>query len=645
MCFFRKHSQLFLLAIGVLMLSTPVFSNVYFDDLFYDHGTVMMVLNGATGEIVEANHAASDFYGYPLEVLLRMNISQINSLPPEVITQEMELARLQKRNYFEFIHKRADGSTRFVEVYSYPYTLPSGEVYLYSIVHDVTEKMDAQRQAKLTRNWLFGLMACFICFVLYVLYRSNASRKAIAYKSGELQSLFENITEGFISVDASGIIKTVNPMGLSLLQMEASQPIGKPIDLIYKRFDEASGLTLSLNLNHQEKSQMVLIENTKGGKVPVEETVVPIMPTYGKIEGYVIAFKDMTEQRQKQKHIEFLSYHDQLTGLYNRRFFEEELKRLDVVRNYPLSLMMLDVNGLKLVNDAFGHVKGDQLLITLASVLKSVFRADDIVARTGGDEFVVLLPKTSENDAIKLKNRLNQMFKKTHVGCIAVSAGIGTATKTIETEVLSELVKVAETAMYKEKLTGSFEMKHATIDRILEGIKSRNEREQVHNECVARWAKALAIDLGLSERQVQLLETAGLLHDIGKVAIEDAIFEKKDSLTALEWHQIKKHPEIGYHILKSVDEYVEIADWVLSHHEWYDGSGYPRGIEGIKLPIQSRILCVADAYAAMVHPRAYRGAKTSEEALEELKRFSGKQFDPKVVTHMVHIVEAERTAL
>jgi len=341
--------------------------------------------------------------------------------------------------------------------------------------------------------------------------------------------------------------------------------------------------------------------------------------------------QDVTDRKLAQEEIVYLSYHDQLTGLSNRRFFEQALIRLDVASNYPLTLVMGDVNGLKLINDSFGHVIGDELLIKVAQVLREACRGDDIIARLGGDEFVILLPNTDKAGTEQIIKRVNALAAEARVGSIELSISFGYETKHSEEEHIVELFKRAEDHMYKKKLFEGPSMRGKTIKTIIRTLHEKNKREEQHSYRVSALCQSMGEALGLQEGEVQELKTVGLLHDIGKIAIDENILNKPGKLTKDEWDEIKRHPEIGYRILSTVNGMADMAEYVLAHHERWDGLGYPKGLKGEALPLQTKIITIADAYDAMTSARSYREALSDEVAIAELQKNSGTQFDPDLV--------------
>lgn len=353
----------------------------------------------------------------------------------------------------------------------------------------------------------------------------------------------------------------------------------------------------------------------------------PVFSRKGKIIGINCFLINISEQKRAEGKIIYLSYHDQLTGLYNRRFFEKELNRLDHKENFPLTLAMGDVNGLKLINDSFGHAVGDKLLIKVAEIITKGCRKNDIIARLGGDEFVILLPKADRYEAEKVINKIKDIASNEKIGSIDISISFGHETKEDENEKIQEIFKSAEDHMYKKKLFESPSIRGKTIKAIINTLHEKNKREEQHSHRVSQLCKSMGEALQLSEGKIQELKTVGLLHDIGKIAIEESILNKPSKLTGDEWEQVRRHPEIGYRILNTVNDMTEIAQYVLYHHERWDGSGYPRGLKGKEIPLQSRIITIADSYDAMTSSRSYRDALPEEVAIEELRKNAGIQFD------------------
>ena len=352
----------------------------------------------------------------------------------------------------------------------------------------------------------------------------------------------------------------------------------------------------------------------------------------------MIVFRDFSDKKEKRDQIEFLSYHDQLSGLYNRRFFEEEIKRLDTKRNLPLSIIFADVNGLKTINDAFGHEHGDELIKKFASVLRNNCRADDIISRTGGDEFVILLPNTSCEDVQSLTNRIKENIQEQKVMNINISVSFGWSTKDKEEQSINYLIKNAEDMMYQKKIFESASKRGAVIKSIMSTLHQKNPEERSHSKRVGFICESIGKAYNLHSDEVEELKIAGLLHDIGKVAIDSTILNKTEPLTKEEWTQLKLHSETGYRLLGTSKEYYNIAEYVLTHHERWDGKGYPRGLKGENILWKSRIIALADAFDSMTSDKPYKKGMSEEEAIQEIKNCAGTYFDPEIARVFVEKV-------
>lgn len=359
----------------------------------------------------------------------------------------------------------------------------------------------------------------------------------------------------------------------------------------------------------------------------------------------VAIVRDITLETKSRNNIEYLSYHDQLTGVFNRRFFEAEIERLDNKRNFPLCLIMGDVNGLKLINDSFGHNMGDKLLSKVGEILKEVCRESDIIARIGGDEFMILAKNMSEMQAEKLVKRIKSRCMCEKIADLEISISFGWAAKNDIEESIEDTFNRAEDYLYKKKLFEGPSMRGKTIDAIINTLHEKNKREADHSERVSYYCKLFAIELGMNEVQINDMKTAGLLHDIGKIAIDEKLLNKSGKLDKDEFELIKKHSEVGYRILSTLNDMSDIAEIALSHHERWDGKGYPRGLKEQEIPYLARIVSIVDAYDAMTSERSYRKPLSEYDAKQEILNNAGTQFDPYLAERFVNrVLEIKKDA-
>ncbi|HEX3025835.1 MAG TPA: diguanylate cyclase, partial [Clostridia bacterium] len=321
------------------------------------------------------------------------------------------------------------------------------------------------------------------------------------------------------------------------------------------------------------------------------------------------------------------------------RFFEQELIQMDVEKNLPLSIIMGDVNGLKLTNDAFGHLAGDSLLKAAASVMRKSCGKDDIVARWGGDEYIILLPNTDNREAGKIAEHIRATCAETTVGNISLSISLGYSTKARAQDDLMEALKRADDSMYKSKLIEGRSMKSGAVNTIINTLHEKNPREKNHSLRVGAICRQIGLAMGFLQSQITDMELLARIHDIGKISIDEKVFEKTGKLTREELEEIHRHPETGYYIIGASPELSYLANDVLSHHERWDSGGYPNHLAGNNIPLLARILSIADAYEAMTGERQYKKAMTKEEAMEELKRCSGSQFDPVITEKFLRVLK------
>ena len=357
------------------------------------------------------------------------------------------------------------------------------------------------------------------------------------------------------------------------------------------------------------------------------------------IEGGLICIvRNINKRKNRENEIVYLSYHDKLTELFNRRFVEEEIKRLDTKRQLPISIVMGDLNNLKLINDTFGHTEGDKILKETAELLKRMCRSDDILARWGGDEFVILLPKTSVASSEEVVARIKNECKKLINKKLPLSLAIGIATKTEESQNIDKIIAEVESNMYKNKLIEKKSNASSIIFALEQVLYEKSSETMEHALRIKDNAIKLGKSIKLHPSQLDELSLLASLHDIGKVAIPETILLKEGRLTEKEWTVIKRHPEIGFNIARSSPQIVHIAKFILACHENWDGFGYPQGLAGESIPLVSRIVSIADAYDVMISERAYKKTMSKDAAIEEFKRCAGTQFDPGLVEKFIEIL-------
>ncbi|HSV32347.1 MAG TPA: PAS domain S-box protein [Atribacteraceae bacterium] len=365
----------------------------------------------------------------------------------------------------------------------------------------------------------------------------------------------------------------------------------------------------------------------------------PVRGSDGSVAGVVEIRLNITERKQTEDRIRYLSYHDSLTGLFNRSFFEEELQRIDREAGHPVSIFIGDVNGLKIVNDAFGHQRGDELLRRMSALLKESFREEDIICRWGGDEFAVLLLRTPGEVCQKILERVQSLCQQASSEAIPLSIALGYATKDSPTQDIQSIIRLAEERMYRKKFTESYSARHSIILSLERSLQETTLETEEHARRMRTLSQHLGEHLKLSDDELNELDLLARLHDLGKIAMPRSILTKPAALDQNEWEEIKKHPEIGYRIALSSKDMMPIAEAILSHHERWDGNGYPRGLAGRKIPLLARIISVIDAFDVMTNGRPYRLPMDNQQAIEELRRCEGTQFDRRIVRKFIELIE------
>ena len=343
--------------------------------------------------------------------------------------------------------------------------------------------------------------------------------------------------------------------------------------------------------------------------------------------------RDITSRKELESKLHYLALHDRVTGLYNRVFFEEKLQQLTNSNQCPIGIIMCDIDGLKLVNDTFGHQAGDSLLISAAKIIADCIANNGEVARVGGDEFAIILPNKNR---VQVEEFCHLIREKVSQQCngnaeMPMSISIGLSVRIHPEQSMIQVFKDADDNMYRQKLYSSQSVRSSIVQTLGKALEARDFVTDGHADRLQDLIVQLAIAVGLSDSKLSDLRLFGRFHDVGKVGIPDEILFKPGRLTKDEFEIMKRHCEIGYRIAQSSGDLSPIADWILKHQEWWNGQGYPLGIKGEDIPLACRILAIVDAYDAMTNDRPYRPAMQHYAAIAELERCSDTQFDPNLV--------------
>ncbi len=346
---------------------------------------------------------------------------------------------------------------------------------------------------------------------------------------------------------------------------------------------------------------------------------------------------DISDLRKAEKRIKYLKFHDSLTELYNRSYLEKVLGNVYRERHLPLNFIICDMNGLKLVNDTFGYSEGDKLLKRVAKILKYCSRKEDIVARWGGDEFFILLPRSTAAEVEEVLYKIRKICASTKDQKIPLNMSMGISARTSQEQDFREVIKEAEDNMYTNKLLERKSIYNSIITSFERMLWEKSHETRDHAERLKGLILRLGKSISLPQSKLDELVLLSTLHDIGKVAVPDSILMKKGKLNKDEWKVVRRHPEIGYNIAKSTPQIAMVAEDILAHHEWWDGSGYPQSLKGEEIPVNSRITSIVDAYDVMTMGRPYKEPIPVKDAKEELKRCAGSQFSPALVDKFVRI--------
>ncbi|WP_349670108.1 PAS domain S-box protein [Lacrimispora sp.] len=582
-----------------------------YNSMFTEHSAVMLIIDASTGKILDANPQACDFYGYSKEEMLRMSIDEINVISDHATKQMRIQAFNRERQYFLFPHRMKNGEIKMVDVYSSPVTY-GDETRLYSIIFDVSDREQ---------------------------FRDDL------YREKEMLSVTLNsIGDGVVTTDLEGKVTYLNQAAEEITGWNSKDACSKFFMDIFDMRNETTGKIVPNPISAVLETGMIVglanhtvLLNKSGDLIPIADSAAPIRDENGHVYGVVMVFRDVSQEKRQQERILYLSYHDPLTQIFNRRYMEEELERMDQTSQLPIAVIMGDVNGLKVINDVFGHRTGDQLLKEVAKTLQYTLKNMGIAARWGGDEFLVLLPNTDHKKAQDVIGRLEEAFRKSSRLPLEVSVALGFDVKEDLSHSLNHALQKAEEKMYHKKLLEGKSYRNSIITTLLATLYEKSMETEEHAVRLETYCMAIAEKLNLSSEDKNELSLLAILHDIGKVGVNIETLNKPGPLNDDEWKEMMRHPEIGYRIAQNTPELSTVSEYILSHHERWDGTGYPRGLKATEIPLLCRILAVADAYDAMTNNRSYRKALDCQTAMDEIGRCSGTQFDPFIVTIFLNL--------
>jgi len=614
------------------------------------------------GRIKYANQAFAEIMEYPVEEIIKWDIDKLsNAIHHEDRDFASEQLRKKLQGDLNAVYRHAyrvitcNKHEKWLEVYSRT-ILYSGKKAVFVTVIDISDRKKAEEVLQLNQSRLNTLIRLSQMSHLslndIVDFAHEEGIKLTRSKIGYVAFLNDDETELLIYSWSKGALaectikdraklyklETTGLWGEAVRQRKSVITNDYEAPNPYKKGYPEGHIQIKRHMNVPvfDGERIVAVAGVANKEEPYNDTDALQLTLM--MDGMWQCFK----RKRAEEEIRYLSYHDRLTGLYNRTFFDQEIKRLDTEKQLPVSLIIGDVNGLKLANDVFGHQEGDRLLQKIADILKYSCRNKDIIARWGGDEFAVILPNTSLHEAYDICDRIKEECSKADKDTIQPSIALGTAVKDDPSKGIQQVLKEAEDRMYRRKLLESKSTRSAIISSLEKTLFERSFETEEHAKRLLKYSLKIGQALSLSQNETDDLRLLSILHDIGKIAVPDSILVKPGRLSLKEWEEMKKHAEIGYRIAESSKELDHIADYILSHHERWDGTGYPQGLKGEKIPRLSRILAIADAFDAMTHERPYKKAISRKEALEEIRRCSGTQFDPEIVQIFLQVIENKK---
>lgn len=455
------------------------------------------------------------------------------------------------------------------------------------------------------------------------------------------REIIESMEDGYYEVDLNGKILSCNKAAARMIGYEVDELIGMSYKSLCNDFEKVYSVFNQSFQENKPNFSVVMEMICKDGTISNADLSLSLSRDRdGGITGFRGLGRDITDRIKSDKKLRYLSYHDTLTGVYNRTFFEKELERLEGSNNYPITIILADLDGLKLVNDTLGHKEGDRYLKTCSDLLKNSLRNSDFLSRIGGDEFALILPKTSlESGELLIKRIRNSMeiYNKTDPQ-LPLSISMGLAVSKKSDQPLEETLRYADGVMYSDKLNSSNKARENIIKALLASLYEFGEDSEERDDRLHQLSNELGKRAGLDEEQLSNLQLLIQVHQLGMVTVPKNIINKQGKLTEEEWQVVRQHAERGYRIAGASPDLSAIADLILKHHECWDGSGYPLGLKGEEIPIQCRIIAITDAFISMTNHRHYAAFLSKSKAIKELKRCSGNKFDPNLTVLFLQII-------
>lgn len=563
---------------------------------YMENAPLGIAIANSDGKYLEVNQKMLELSGYTEQELLKLSRGIGSFIAEESLQKGLEHFETVKREGYargEYLFQRKDGKKYWTEIIA----------------------------AKINEDRFIG-------------FHSDISSRKEAEDNYQL--LVENSTDIIYKMNSKGVFTFVSPAWTDLLGHPVEEIVNKQFHPMVHPDDLDRCLEFLQKVLKTRKKQSGVEYRVKHADGSWRWHTTNAAPL-GNV--FIGVARDITDRKKAEDKIRYMSFHDSLTGLYNRTYLEQEMQRMDTKRQLPVSIVMADLNGLKLINDTYGHGVGDEMLVSAAKILKNFCRKEDIVARWSGDEFIIFLPQTTITGAQEVCNRIVDACRVTDVKKIPLSMALGVGSKKSMETKLTDVLKEAEDSMYKHKLAERRSTKSAVLNALLKTLEEKSYETKEHARRMQEIAMKIGKKISLPETELDRLTLLVYLHDIGKITVPEETLTKKEKLTEKDWEHIKKHPESGYRIARSMEEFAHIAEDILCHHEHWDGSGYPKGLKGKEIPLLARIAAIVDAYEVMTNGRPYKEPLSHGSVIAELKRCAGTQFDPELVEVFISIFD------
>lgn len=634
-----------------MVITTDITKSENYYRLLFENAYDAIFVETLDGQIVDVNPAACRLLGYTREELLALNVADL--LPPtsgdvaQVIAKELATGGRS----FDSWNMHKDGRKIPVEV-RINRLEDAGSPLAVVIVREISDRYEAEAKAAreklifdslhamaiglMQRSNLFDVLESIVKHACKMLNTAHAFIYMNADEPGFLElkigtGIYVNHT-GYRLKIGEGLVGRVWLSDQPAIIQDYQQWAGKLTDKIWSTIVTAVGIPMRA----QGRVVGVMGLDLFSDEYSLKAEDVSLFERLAELASIAIDNAFLEERLQ------FLSYRDALTGVYNRTFFENELTTLcdDDGTN---ALLICDIDELKLVNDFFGHKEGDLLLIKAAKLLKNYFADKAIISRIGGDEFAIIVRNTGESEieaiCFEIRNKLVEM-KEEIKSQIPLEISLGYALSTESGRDVQEQFRLADNRMYRQKLHNR-NFRGSLVQTMKQMLAERDYLTDGHASRMQEMVAHLARALGQAEKNLDELRLFAYFHDLGKIGIPDRILFKPGPLSPEERQEMQRHSEVGQRIAQSSVDLQPIADWILKHHERWDGKGYPLGIAGYDIPLECRILSIVDSFDAMTSDRPYRKALSLEAAIAELKRNSGTQFDPMIVGEFVRLIQKE----